>query len=138
MVHVPHVPYVLIATLSVALFWLILLAVAYTNLDSVVVAHWAISFLVAVNLVTFMFFGYDKSIAGRQVYRVPESALLWLSLTGGSPAAGLAQALFRHKTRKGTFRFAYFAILLAQTVAVLYGYEKRMYMPLSTEVPMPF
>ena len=136
--RVPHVPYALIAALSVALFWLVFLAVAYMNLDSVVVADWGASFLVAVNLATFIFFGYDKSIAGRPVYRVPETVLLWLALIGGSPAAGLAQSIFRHKTRKGTFRIAYIAILFAQIVIVLYGYEKRTHIPLWMEVPMPF
>ena len=136
--HVPHIPYALTAVLLVALFWLILLALAYTNLEPVVVADWVVYFLLAVNLVTFIYFYYDKSIAGRPVYRIPETVLLWLAFVGGSPAAGLAQSLFRHKTRKRTFRIAYFAILLAQIAAVLYGYEKRMYMPLWMEVPMPF
>ena len=136
--HIAHVPYALIAALSVALFWLIFLTLAYTILDSVVVADWAGSFLVAANLVTFIFFGYDKSIAGRPVYRVPESVLLWLAFAGGSPAAGLAQSLFRHKTRKGTFQLIYFGILLVQIAIIFYGYQKRTHIPLWMEVPMPF
>ncbi len=135
--YVAYVPYALIAALSVAVFWLVLLAAAYMCLDPVVVAVWVGSFLVAVNLVTFIFFGYDKSIAGRPVYRVPESVLLWLAFSGGSPAAGLAQLLFRHKTRKRAFRLAYFAILFAQIAIVFYGYRKQMYLPLSIEVPSP-
>ena len=116
--YVAYVPYALIAALSVAAFWLVLLAVAYLCLDPVVVAVWVGSFLVAVNFVTFIFIGYDKSIVRRPVYRVPESVLLWLAFFGGSPAAGLAQLLFRHKTRKHTFQLAYFAILIAHIAIV--------------------
>ena len=131
-------PYALIAALSIAVFWLVFLAVAYVSLDSVVVAVWVGSFLVIVNLVTFIFFGYDKSIAGRPVYRVPESVLLWLAFSGGSPAAGLAQLLFRHKTRKRAFRLAFFSILFAQIAIVFYGYRKQLYVPLWIEVRPPF
>ena len=136
--YVAHVPYALIAALSIAVFWLVFLAVAYVSLDSVIVAVWVGSFLVVVNLVTFIFFGYDKSIAGRPIYRVPESVLLWLALCGGSPAAGLAQLLFRHKTRKRAFRLAYFSILFAQIAIVFYGYRKQLYVPLWIEVRPPF
>ena len=81
--YIAHVPYALIAAISIAAFWLVFLAAAYLSLDSVVIAVWVGSFLVAVNLVTFIFFRYDKSIAGRPVYRVPESVLLWLALSAG-------------------------------------------------------
>ena len=136
--YVTHVPYALFAALAVVACWLVFLAAAYMSLDSVVVAVWVGSLLVAVNLVTFIFFGYDKSIAGRPVYRVPESVLLWLALCGGSPAAGIAQLLFRHKTRKRAFRLAYIAILLAQIAIVFYGYRKQVYIPLWMEVRLPF
>ena len=137
--YVAYVPYGLIAALSVAASWLVLLALAYLcldpvylRLDPVVIAVSVGSFLVAVNFVTFIFVGYDKSIVRRPVYRVPESVLLWLAFLGGSLAAGLAVLFFRHKTRKRTFVLAYLAILFvqiamilfAQIAIVFYGYGK--------------
>ena len=118
--HIDRVSYGWHATLLVGLLWIALLVFAYMRLQPVVVAEWAISFLLAVNLVTFIYFCYDKAIAGRSVYRVPESVLLWLAFFGGSPAAGLAQAILGHKTRKRSFRFRYFAVLLGHlAIAVM-------------------
>lgn len=126
------------ATLRVGLCCIAFLAFAYAFLQPVVVADWAISFLLAVNLVTFVYFRYDKSIAGGPIYRVPESVLLWLAFAGGSPAAGLAQSFLRHKTKKRTFQLAYFAIVVGHVAIVLGCYEIRAYLPLSMELPLPF
>lgn len=77
-------------------------------------------YLVAVNVVTFVFYGLDKWKARRGRWRIPEAALLWLAVLGGSPAALLAMWLFRHKTKHNKFRYGVPAILAVQVgVAIL-------------------
>ncbi len=50
--------------------------------------------------------------------RVPESALLFLALAGGSPAALLAILALQHKISKGWFMFRFVLVLAAQGIAI--------------------
>jgi uncharacterized membrane protein YsdA (DUF1294 family) len=77
-------------------------------------------YLVAVNVVTFVFYGLDKWKARRGRWRIPEAALLWLAVLGGSVGALLAMWLFRHKTKHNKFRYGVPVILAVQVaVAIL-------------------
>jgi uncharacterized membrane protein YsdA (DUF1294 family) len=78
---------------------------------------WAAA-LVGVNVATAYLYAYDKSVAGGESRRVPESQLHLHALLGGSPAALLSQALFRHKTAKRGFRAKTWLILFLQAAAV--------------------
>ena len=71
-------------------------------------------YLVAINVVTFVVYGLDKWKARRGRWRIPEAALLWLAVLGGSPAALLAMWLFRHKTKHNKFRDGVPMILAVQ------------------------
>ena len=72
------------------------------------------SYLIAINISTFLLYGYDKLISGGEALRVPEWNLHALALLGGSPAGLMAQKFFRHKTVKGSFQLMYWVIVLAQ------------------------
>ncbi|RKZ38673.1 MAG: hypothetical protein DRQ49_13660 [Gammaproteobacteria bacterium] len=80
--------------------------------------HIVIAYIVSVNLTTFLFYGYDKMIAGGSFLRVPELVLQGLSLSGGSPAGLIAQKFFRHKTVKGSFQLVYWAIVVVQVIVL--------------------
>lgn len=54
--------------------------------------------VLGINLLTLLVFGLDKALAVGGKRRVPESALLTLSVLSGSIGAMLGMALFRHKT----------------------------------------
>ncbi len=83
--------------------------------------HWLASWLLAVNPITFAYYGLDKWLASRFVIgRIPEIVLHTLSAIGGSPAALLAMWLFRHKTIKTSFRVLYWSIVVLQTALLLY------------------
>ncbi len=69
-------------------------------------------------MVTFLAYALDKSAARRNAWRVPEKTLHILSLAGGWPGALLAQQVFRHKTRKASFR-AVFWLTVVVNVAWL-------------------
>ena len=62
------------------------------------------TYLVAVNVLALLLFGWDKLRARSQGARVPETQLLLAAAAGGAPGAWTAMTLFRHKTRKRTFQ----------------------------------
>jgi uncharacterized membrane protein YsdA (DUF1294 family) len=82
--------------------------------------HPLLGALAGVNAATILLYGYDKAVAGGARLRVPENVLHLLALLGGSPAALLSQAVFRHKTVKTSFRKMFWLIVALQ-VAILGG-----------------
>lgn len=56
-----------------------------------------ITYFAAINLVTFVLAVLDRVARRYRWFRLPEKPLLALAWAGGSPAAKLAQILFRHK-----------------------------------------
>ena len=79
-----------------------------------------IAYLLAINSTTFTLYGYDKFISSTDKLRVPELNLQTLALLGGSPAALMAQKIFRHKTIKGSFQIVYWLIVTLQIGLLLY------------------
>ncbi len=79
-----------------------------TDAVDIVAAVW----LVAMNVVTFLTFGFDKWRAGRSGRRVPESTLAWLAALGGWPGGLIGMKVFHHKTAKRTFQLKFALALL--------------------------
>ncbi|MCR2811945.1 DUF1294 domain-containing protein [Microbacterium sp. zg.Y1090] len=69
---------------------------------------------------SFAAYGVDKSAAKAGRRRVSEQALLTVGLVGGWPGSLIAQQVFRHKTRKRSFRRVFWFTVLIN-VAVLAG-----------------
>jgi uncharacterized membrane protein YsdA (DUF1294 family)/cold shock CspA family protein len=65
-----------------------------------------------VSLITFIMYAVDKSAAKKGAWRTQESTLHLLSLAGGWPGALFAQQKLRHKTKKRSFRFAFWVTVL--------------------------
>ena len=110
----PYRRFALVALLAVLLM---------TYLQLLLFPAWDVVFawLIAVNIVTFVAFGYDKAIAPKGATRVPEAILLALTLLGGSVGAVLARPLFRHKTQKMSFRLIFWpCVLVSIALAALY------------------
>ena len=80
------------------------------------------SWLIAITLVTFLAYGYDKVIAGSKWTRVPEKVLLALTFAGGTIGALVGMQLFHHKTAKTGFRLKFWLISIAQIVLVVAYY----------------
>jgi uncharacterized membrane protein YsdA (DUF1294 family) len=68
--------------------------------------------LAAINLVTFIMYGYDKGQAKSGGLRVPEVVLHGLALAGGFIGGWIGRFVFHHKTRKPAFTM----VLAASTV----------------------
>ena len=74
------------------------------------------------SLITFCFYGVDKSAAKRGKPRVRESTLHWLSLFGGWFGALLGQKVFRHKTKKRRFLLVFWLTVVANLVVLGGGF----------------
>lgn len=81
--------------------------------------HWLGSWLVAINVLTFGYYGYDKGRSRSQRSRIPEVLLHTLTAIGGSLGAFLGMHVFRHKTIKGKFRILFWCIVTLQTLLAL-------------------
>jgi uncharacterized membrane protein YsdA (DUF1294 family)/cold shock CspA family protein len=61
----------------------------------------------AMSMITFLMYAFDKTAAKDGAQRTPESMLHWLSVIGGWPGALIAQQSLRHKSRKQPFRMVF-------------------------------
>lgn len=80
-----------------------------------------ITYLVFINLLTFLMFALDKFRAVRREWRIRESLLFTLSLAGGALGGLLSMYLFRHKTKAPTFKYGMPIVVLIQ-IAVIFIY----------------
>ncbi len=69
------------------------------------------------SLITFVVYAMDKSAARKGTWRTRESTLHLLSLSGGWPGALIAQQWLRHKSRKRSFRVAFWITVIANIAA---------------------
>lgn len=72
----------------------------------------------AINLSTFLAFGWDKRCAKTGARRVPEKRLWGLMAAGGWIGGWAGMSFFRHKTRKATFLAPAAGITLAWFVGL--------------------
>ena len=77
-----------------------------------------VSWLISINVVTLLTYGYDKWIAGSNRTRVPERVLLLLALIGGTIGALLGMYLFHHKTAKASFQRKFWLVVVVQIALV--------------------
>ena len=71
-------------------------------------------YLLTLTLLNFLFYGYDKYQAINRNTRIPEAVLHLLTLAGGTIGAIAGQLLFRHKTKKLSFRVVFIIIMVVQ------------------------
>jgi uncharacterized membrane protein YsdA (DUF1294 family) len=102
------------SALALALALIMALLVQTQSRQSMLVA-----WLLAISLVAFGTFAYDKSIAGTDHLRVPERVLLFLALVGGTPGAILGMQVFRHKTSKQSFQQQFWLVALVQIILLI-------------------
>jgi len=74
--------------------------------------------LVAINIIGFLFYAYDKLAGIRSWSRVPEIVLHILVILGATPMAIVAQQLFWHKTTKRRFQVVFWMIALFQAIGI--------------------
>lgn len=83
------------------------------------------SWIFGVSIASFFTYGYDKSIAGHNVTRVPELVLHALTAVGGTFGSFLGMQIFRHKTQKKSFRIVFWVIVAVQIVVIVLLLTRR-------------
>ena len=76
-------------------------------------------YLCSINVISFILTGIDKYCAIKKYYRISETALLTLSLIGGSLGTLLGMILFHHKTKKLKFLILVPLFLIITIILVL-------------------
>jgi len=71
-----------------------------------------LGFYVAICVLTFLMYAFDKSAAKKGQWRTPEKTLHLLALMGGWPGAMLAQSLLHHKSTKKSFLLLYWLTIV--------------------------
>ncbi|TGN40318.1 DUF1294 domain-containing protein [Marinobacter confluentis] len=71
-----------------------------------------------VSVVSFVMYGMDKAAAQRGGQRTAENTLHLFEVCCGWPGALMAQQVFRHKTRKGSYQFVFWLAVLANLGAL--------------------
>jgi uncharacterized membrane protein YsdA (DUF1294 family) len=84
---------------------------------------YALTFLLLLNVITFLTFGWDKRAARRNKQRVPEARLYGLTAFGGGVGAWSAIKVFRHKTIKKPFRWRLRMATVTSVVLWIAGYK---------------
>lgn len=78
------------------------------------------TWLIVVNMISLLIFGWDKLCARAKWRRIPETTLLTLALIGGSVGARIGQKLFRHKTSKQPFARKLSAIVILHGICFIF------------------
>ena len=74
------------------------------------------------SLITFFLYQQDKTKAKNDEWRTPENKLHFFSLIGGWPGALIAQRWLRHKSRKQSFRLAFYLTVILNISSLLFYY----------------
>lgn len=77
-----------------------------------------IIYIIAINVVAFIVFGFDKLRARQKKWRIPEATLLLLAVVGGSIGAWAGMLVWRHKTMHRKFKYGVPVILILQLAIV--------------------
>ena len=81
---------------------------------------YCLSYLIFINIITFMVYGIDKLKAKKGKWRIPESTLLLLAIVGGSIGAWCGVKVWHHKTMHKKFKYGIPSIITVQIGLCLY------------------
>jgi uncharacterized membrane protein YsdA (DUF1294 family) len=89
--------------------------------------HLILSYILALNLVTFLLYCIDKSLAVFRLFRIPERLLHVSTLLGGSLGAFFGQYLCKHKTIKPEFQKQFWIIIAVQIMVLVIFFTLIVY-----------
>lgn len=79
-----------------------------------------LAYLVIINALGFLFMLIDKRKAQKNLWRIPERALLGIAICGGSFGTLLGMNIFRHKTKKLKFSLGVPVILAVEILIAVF------------------
>ena len=77
-------------------------------------------YLCGINILTFIIYGIDKILAKKNMWRVRESTLFFLSFIGGCVGTFIGMLLFRHKTKHISFYIWNILMIILWVVLIIY------------------
>ena len=81
--------------------------------------QYALGYLFAVNLISFIFYGIDKYKAKKNIWRISEATLLTMAVIGGSVGAWAGMRIWHHKTMHRKFKYGIPLIIILQVALVV-------------------
>lgn len=78
-----------------------------------------IVYLICINIIALILYGYDKYCAINHKWRISEKTLITSAIIGGSVGAYLGMMTFRHKTNHRFFQITIPLALLIQAIILL-------------------
>ena len=94
-----------------------------STFEKIIKMPFVLALLLLINLITFSVFSYDKQLAKNRKNRISERSLFLLMLFGGTIGGLLAMLIFRHKTKKSSFKLMVFGIIVIQLVLLYFGLD---------------
>ena len=85
-------------------------------MGSYLLYYWAI-----INIITFIVYGIDKLKAKKGRWRIPESTLLLLAISGGSIGAWYGMKVWHHKTLHKKFTYC-IPLIIAVQLGIFFMY----------------
>ena len=77
-------------------------------------------YLLTINIISFILFGYDKFLAIKNKRRIPEKELFTVATIGGAFGGLFAILVFNHKISKAFFMWRFMFIFLLNIVGVYF------------------
>jgi len=77
-------------------------------------------YLLSINLISFVLFGFDKFLAIKNKRRIPEKELFTVSTIGGAFGGLFAILVFNHKISKAFFMWRFMFIFIVNVVGVYF------------------
>ena len=81
-----------------------------------------LTYLITINVITFIMYGIDKLKAKQNRWRIPEMTLISAAVIGGSIGAWCGMKVWHHKTLHKKFRYGIPIIFVLQFSLLLYIY----------------
>ncbi len=77
-------------------------------------------YLLSINAISFILFGYDKFLAIKNKRRIPEKEPFKVSTIGGAFGGMFAILIFKHKISKATFIWRFMFVFILNIVSIYF------------------
>lgn len=77
-------------------------------------------YLLSINVVSFILFGFDKFLAIKNKSRIPEKELFTVSTIGGAIGGMFAILIFKHKISKASFIWKFMILFIINIVGIYF------------------
>ena len=77
-----------------------------------------LGYLLGINVLAFLLYGFDKWKAKKNKWRIPEKTLFGIAFLGGSLGALIGMQVFHHKTKHWSFKILIPVFLVLHVVLI--------------------